>query len=83
MPKPVSSLRGHCIPGARAAQVSVEMECSASELRWLWALHGVLEGILIKQAHSTARAFCEFVRRRCAEHAARGDSLGQARSSMP
>ena len=53
------------------------MECSASELRFLWALRGVLESVLIKQAHSTARAFCEYVRRRCAEHAARRNSLGQ------
>ena len=64
-----------------AAQVTVDMECSARELLWLWALQGVLEGVLIKQAHSTARAFCDFVRCRCAEHAARRDSLGQARGS--
>lgn len=57
------------------------MECSASELRWLWALRGVLEGVLVKQAHSTARAFCEYVRCRCAEHAARRNSLGQVRGS--
>ncbi|KAK9836361.1 hypothetical protein WJX81_008704 [Elliptochloris bilobata] len=63
--------------------VMVEMTCSASELRWLWALQGVLEGVLLKQASSTARAFCDFVRCRCAEHAARRDSLGQRLQQLP
>ena len=32
----------------QAAQVKVEMECSASELRWLWALQGVLGSALVR-----------------------------------
>ena len=32
----------------RAAQVTMEMECSASELRWLWALQGVLGSALVR-----------------------------------
>lgn len=59
----------------------MEMACSAAELRFVWALRGVLETVLIKQASHTASAFLGFCRRRCAAHAARRDSLCQVRGT--
>jgi len=60
-------------------QVTVDLACSARELRWLWALRGALEGVLVGQASLTATAFLDFCRARCAEHAAQRDCLHEAR----
>ncbi len=60
-------------------QVTVDLACSARELRWLWALRGALEGVLVAQASLTATAFLGFCSARCAEHAAQRDCLHEAR----
>ncbi len=49
--------------GACGAQVHSQVACTAEGLKWLWALRGVIERVMVAQCKMVAETFVAFAAR--------------------
>ena len=52
-------------------QVETRLKCSAEQFKWLWAIRGIVEKIMLRECRTVAETFVGYCGRLAAEGAAR------------
>ena len=57
------------------SQVETRLKCSAEQFKWLWAIRGIVEKIMLRECRTVAETFVGY----CSRLAAEGDAMGAVR----
>ena len=60
-------------------QVETRLKCSAEQFKWLWAIRGIIEKIMLRECRTVAETFVGY----CSRLAAEGDVKGAVRARQP